>query len=529
MGSDRNKDKESYSSVDTRTMTAEELAQYDRAKEALDNFTAPVLASEEHPKKRVFIAAFDGTGNDKDSSIQGDVGEDKRRNTTNVADMADSLMASHKEGKNQNIGIHYVEGVGTQENALVRTMDGAFGHTYHPRMEEMYYNFCKQAKEWKQENPDAEISVASVGFSRGAVTAAMFSRMVEERGIQDPDLMEIERVRDGVKIKSIAPGDPIVAPGQTPQAVGLFDPVATGRMEKEDLRLAPSVVSGFQIDSDHERRDKFALTQIIDPGVTENGRFLSVDVPGAHSDNGGSYKLNGGSIRAGNLMNDYFNTLTGSEAFKNQPVPTDPDMNVVHDSKQHLFIYTSRHYDEHGQRRREEVLATERGPNGEKIQHRDAEPVNKELDSRLEKRDVRISAESYDHRSVKEIQDERRQKFEDQEKLRNQFHDGTFQTEQSQQHSESQQQAPAKAQSDISRLFDEMTAAAARGDKQGVDAATLAYANSPDGQAWLQAGRDANQQQEQQQQAQQAEQQRQQQAQQLEQQNEVQRAPVMRM
>ncbi|WP_167352007.1 hypothetical protein [Xanthomonas bromi] len=42
-----------------------------------------------------------------------------------------------------------------------------------------------QAKQWRDEDPKAEISIVSTGFSRDAVTAAMFTRMVHERGIQN--------------------------------------------------------------------------------------------------------------------------------------------------------------------------------------------------------------------------------------------------------------------------------------------------------------------------------------------------------
>lgn len=51
----------------------------------------------------------------------------------------------------------------------------------------MYYDFCVQARAWQEEDPKAEISLAATGLSRGAVTAALFTRMVEERGAQaDP-------------------------------------------------------------------------------------------------------------------------------------------------------------------------------------------------------------------------------------------------------------------------------------------------------------------------------------------------------
>lgn len=74
-------------------------------------------------------------------------------------------------------------------------------------MEEMYYDFCVQANKWIKENPNSEISIASVGFSRGAVTASMFTRMVHERGIQNPVGMDIDRDPQG-NIRSLTPTKP---------------------------------------------------------------------------------------------------------------------------------------------------------------------------------------------------------------------------------------------------------------------------------------------------------------------------------
>ena len=505
------------SDVATKRMTEHDLASFERAREALGTFKAPAFAGEDSPNKRVFIASFDGTGNDKNSTHR-----DRHENLTNVALMGNRVEQLMRDGHPQIAG-GYVAGVGTQEdNKLIEGLDGAKGYTYSPRMERMYYDFCVQAEKWKRDNPNAEISVMSTGFSRGAVTAAMFTRMVEERGIQHPENLKAqwdEKEEFITKLKITDEYPPLVPPGKTAQAVGLFDPVATGSMQREDVRLPPSVISGFQINAADENRDLFALKQIIDPGVSDNGRFLSVTVAGAHSDIGGSYHLNGASIRTGNMMNDYFNAALGQDVFQQRPVPQDPAMNVIHDSTGHQSFYTQLHKMLTNERRSVDQLT----PNSlipgkdalmcdviQKVNCYDSEPVNQQLKDQLQQRDVRLSAETYDHRSMQTILNERLpNKFSpDEVKLDIETTDLPALPE-------------AKSQTDISRWFDQMTAAAARGDKQGVDAATLAYTNSPDGQAWLQAGRDANQQQEQQQ--------AQVQQQQQEQQAEVQRAPAMRM
>lgn len=55
----------------------------------------------------------------------------------------------------------------------------------------------------------------------------------------------------------------------------------------------PSVVSTFQINAADERRGLFPVDRIVPAGLSDDGRFLSVDVAGAHSDVGGSYLSSG--------------------------------------------------------------------------------------------------------------------------------------------------------------------------------------------------------------------------------------------
>ncbi|MBB5865837.1 hypothetical protein GGR61_003498 [Xanthomonas arboricola] len=208
-------------------------------------------------------------------------------------------------------------------------------------MEEMYFKFIDQAKKWKDEDPQAEISIISTGFSRGAVTAAMFTRMVHERGIQDRKDMKIDQGPNGEILKLTPTHPPLVPPGRTAQAVGLLDPVATGDMNLRDSRLPPSVVSGLQITARDERLDLFPAKDIIDPGRTQDGRLLNLVNPGAHSDIGGSYRLDGLSVRNGNLLTDYINTLSDKPFLQPRAVSTAPEMNVIHHSEQHQSFYTT--------------------------------------------------------------------------------------------------------------------------------------------------------------------------------------------
>ncbi|WP_230598514.1 T6SS phospholipase effector Tle1-like catalytic domain-containing protein, partial [Xanthomonas albilineans] len=317
--------------VETYPATAQDLATYAHSRHALAQFQAPLLVSQQSPHTRLFVACFDGTGNDKHKDPQ---------HITNIGILSDQLDLAYSRGIN-NIRGHYVPGVGTQDDALPRIADGALGYSYGPRMEEMYLKFIRQVHDWRKKDPQAEISILSTGFSRGAVTAAMFTRMVHERGIQDPIGMKIDQGPHGEILKLTPTHPPLVPPGRTAQVVGLLDPVATGEMNFHDVRLPPSVVSGLQLSARDERRDLFPAKDILHPGHSHDGRFLNLVHPGAHSDIGGSYRLDGLSVRNGNLLIDYVNSLSDKPFLQPRAVSSAPEMNVIHRSEQHGSYYTT--------------------------------------------------------------------------------------------------------------------------------------------------------------------------------------------
>lgn len=305
-----------------------DMATFGTARMSLAQMRAPVLHHAGNPNERLFVAAFDGTGND---AIQ------NPEHATNVGEIKNQLQALEHNG-NKNIHVGYVEGIGTQRNVIVRTLDGGIGFTYDERIEKMYDQFIRQAANWKKEDANTEIRLADIGFSRGAEQAAGFARLVHERGIQDWTGIKKTTDESGqTAIEYTKP--PLVAPGQIAQAVGLFDPVGTGEPRNHDRRLPPSVISGFQITAEDERRGLFKSTSIIDQGMTADGRFLAVMVGGAHSDIGGGYHRNGLAIRSGNLMVDYLNTLSDTPFLQKKPEPNAPGMNVVHRSEEGMLLY----------------------------------------------------------------------------------------------------------------------------------------------------------------------------------------------
>jgi len=324
--------------------TALDLASFPDAQRQLADLSAPLLRDSDVPGHRLFVAAFDGTGNS--------MFKDAPANHTNVADVAKQIDAL----KDPTIGFGYVEGPGTQ-GGLGGLGDIMTGDSYRARMDEMYVQFVRQADAWLKENPNADIRIAAIGFSRGAEQAAGFTRLIEERGIQDPAGMNVVRDRNGFIERLEFTRPPLREPGTVIQAVGLFDPVGTGEPRNHDRRLPPSVVSGFQITAEDERRNLFQSTRVLDPGVTDDGRFLNVTVAGAHSDIGGSYALDGLSIRSGNLMIDYLNALSDPSFLQKREEPTDPARNVIHRSEDHQFFYRTSVYDKEGARGRQEELA----------------------------------------------------------------------------------------------------------------------------------------------------------------------------
>lgn len=181
------------------------------------------------------------------------------------------------------------------------------------RLAAMYKLLAKQSGAWRHEDPHAEISLLIVGGSWGGLQGAEFSMMVAELGLRSPT------------------GEILAAPRQTAQALALLAP--TGYLPPE-LRLPSSLITGFQLSATDEHRPDFQSLPILGKGISTDGRFASLDVPGSLSDVCGGYRLNGLSARAANLLVDYINALGTAPFLHKQPEPDDPRMNVVHRSQE---------------------------------------------------------------------------------------------------------------------------------------------------------------------------------------------------
>ena len=154
--------------------TAADLQAYGAANRELGQMQVPVLVSRDRPNERLFVAVLDGTGNDMNNPKMG--------SPTGVSRVFQQIRDQQNSGQLTNVAAGYLAGPGTGSHWF----DAMEGHTFKERGETMYQQFIEQSARWLAENPKADIRVAAIGFSRGAEQAAYFTRLVHERGIQDP-------------------------------------------------------------------------------------------------------------------------------------------------------------------------------------------------------------------------------------------------------------------------------------------------------------------------------------------------------
>ena len=170
-----------------------------------------------------------------------------------------------------------------------------------------------------QENPDARIRVAGTGFSRGAESRGHCRELVDERGIRDPTGVEARFNKDGVLTSISWPDNPpLEPPGKVPTAFVLIDPVGTGQYHKE-RKLPASNVGMVQFTSWLEPRNHFSSTQHAPLGLSDQGRVANFALPGAHSDMGGYYHIDGVSRLVYNFHVDYLSTVVGGMKLEKVP------------------------------------------------------------------------------------------------------------------------------------------------------------------------------------------------------------------
>lgn len=323
--------------VQARALHKEEMVMLEAARARMTNVRAPVFL--EDPLDRLFFVAMDGTANSSH--------KDPPERHTVVA----RIRVALEELDDPAIGVVYVEGVGTQSKIATSTYDGAAGETLSARAEQAYLELCLKVFQWQAEHPDVRIRVAGTGFSRGAESTALLANLIHERGIRDPSgvhaTYDEDNVLTSVKWRRLPP---LVAPGHVPTAFVLIDPVATGQLDTE-RKIPSSNVGLVQFTSPLEPRDFFSSTQHAMMGMSDQGRVANIQLPGVHSDLGGSYLLDGVGRVVYNFQVAYFNTVIGAPRLQQVPEASDPRLFAIHRSEQHLYgMWTDFLYQFKGQR-----------------------------------------------------------------------------------------------------------------------------------------------------------------------------------
>ena len=216
------------------------------------------------PRPFVFLAAFDGTNNDKNNVALS--GSPYQTNVANIYDQA-------KENETNNFVPRYYPGVGTgSENGGL--LQAAFSPTRAVQFtaEKAVVDFADRAYRYLQDNPTAtyaDLSATTVGFSRGGITAIVFARLLNERGLVLGD------------------GTVVAPPGVAVYGLVPIDPVKSGI--EGDLSIPPNVKGDvLQLVSMGEDRKYFELADL-----GNDARVVSVEVYNNHVGSGGGDDRNG--------------------------------------------------------------------------------------------------------------------------------------------------------------------------------------------------------------------------------------------
>lgn len=214
-------------------------------------------------KQFVFVAHFDGTNNDKDNqALSGNP------LPTNVVELWSQMKPL--EAGSDNFRTNYYPGVGTDPGAKGYRDVVAPSADMRDTAGQAYTDFQLKASAWLRDHPHANpaesLQIMATGFSRGGGTAAVFSQLLYERGLSDPQT-----------------GKTLVPPGQLGLAGAMiFDPVTTGY--DGNSAFSPTSQNITVVQAQNEYRTLFkGVDHSGHPGVTV------VPVTGNHCNIGSGY------------------------------------------------------------------------------------------------------------------------------------------------------------------------------------------------------------------------------------------------
>lgn len=361
------------SSAGSRPATADDFRMEQDIRQQLQQLSVPVLQRNATANEYLFFAFLDGTGQDLNNPRLGPA--------TTVGTLYEQALAKADEPDSR-MGAHYSRGIGTQPRTMARAWDGMLAYTWEDGIKDAYRDLAIQASAWVSDDPQAEIRVVGIGYSRGAVQTAGLLRLIDEYGIVPEEGLGFGHDRNGnISVLSRLP--PLVPPGQTAQATLLLDPVATNMPANFDARLPPSVISRVAILATHEQRELFPHQAINDPGMTPDGRAINVAAPGGHSNVGGGNRDAGLEILTGNAAIDYLNTLRDQPLFEKRAVPMDLDTMTLYQAGGATALYGLK-IDRDGERNLREALA-----NCKVVDPcNDSEPIDQALAARFQHRSI---------------------------------------------------------------------------------------------------------------------------------------------
>lgn len=281
-----------------------------------------------NPNLRVAVLNFDGTNNDRDNVPKG-----------SRATLISDSFETFRDSDNAAIASFYYRGVGNSASKVRSLIESAFGVGCDYNAEIAYSELLDQVNQWRSENPNIEVHVHATGFSRGAATALHFLNIVDQRGLMN---------------KSDTPetAPTVLTPHRVQTSGVLLDTVSTGQGSRLDLTVPDSCVALLHITAANEQRHFFPLREIIQdadkelsfatnvnmPGASKTStdqicyqRVREVELPGVHSDVGGSY-LNGGIREVSKYLMENFQASLGLDV-RPQKVTAEKVQNCsMHDS-----------------------------------------------------------------------------------------------------------------------------------------------------------------------------------------------------
>ena len=291
--------------------TAKELQQYDTALQRIKELDRSNTYDASDPDHRLVVLAFDGTRNDRDIGTR-----DPKYIHTNP-DLLEGLVAWTDTVKPL-----YIHGVATRnDNYFESQYEALTGDGSEDRAETAYKKLVKQVQKWHDENPNVEIHVSTVGFSRGTGSQRHFANLVDDLGIPDP-----------------SGSGYLIPPGGVHQDVMLiYDSVVTGQEDVLNLGIPDSVKNVVHLTAEHDNRINFDSASIVDPLNPNDPGILQMGLAGAHSDVGGNYDYDGLSARSLALGHELL-SLMGVPVTEiplgNRPVS---DNVTIHDSGSLIF------------------------------------------------------------------------------------------------------------------------------------------------------------------------------------------------